>query len=224
MEYDILIKGLRNCNFEELCEDSVEEQVIENLDYDIYEDSEYGLGATKITIFPKESEIVVKIPLTHDSYNYNYSEEGIKPFIGAGEPDGWNYCKAENILYERAVKADIEYAFLETKLIGRARGNHPIYIQKKAEMLCERKDSYPKEPEKTQKMRTYCKDNYGRYFDAFWLLDFVESYSKDALQSLFTFLDNNAITDLHEGNLGYVDNLPVIVDYAGYYETDEGEE
>lgn len=222
MKYDILLKGLRDCNFEELCEDTVEEQILENLDYEIYEDWEYSLGATKITIFPKESEIVVKIPLTHDSFNY--SARGIKPFIGAGEPDGWNYCEAENILYERAIEADIEYAFLETKMIGIARDNHPIYIQKKAEMLCERKTSHPKEYEKTQGMRMYCKENSCRCFDDFWLLDFVEAYGKDTLQSLYTFLDANAITDLHEGNLGYIDNLPVIIDYAGYHETDEEEE
>ena len=125
--------------------------------------------------------------MTHDSYNY--STKGIKPFIGADEPDGWNYCEAETILYKRAIEEDIEYAFLETKFIGEARGNHPIYIQKKAEMLCERKSSYPKEYEKTQKMRMYCKDNYGSCFDEFWLLDFVEAYSEDALQSLYTFLD-----------------------------------
>ena len=41
-------------------------------------------------------------------------------------------------------------------------------------------------------------------------------FGKKLVKSLCEFIVENDINDLHENNIGYKDNLPVILDFSGY--------
>ena len=209
-----ILDALKECTFEELSEDSCTVDIFDACDIDFFAD-DFRIGATKFVLYPREGDYVVKIPFTHDSYNYNGE---VIPFERAQEPNGWDYCKAETIYFENAIVDGVDFAFLKTECIGFTGDWHPIYVQPQAEMLAERRSSHPKDWKSTAHAAQYCCENHHRCFDEYWIADFIECYDEQTLETLYDFLDAFAITDLHEGNLGYYEGKPVIVDYAGYWE------
>ena len=208
-----ILEGLKECCFEELSEDSCFSCVFEYCSPQVFENN-YNSGATKMILFPIEAkDYVIKIPFSHDSYNF----DEVMPFEGADEPERWNYCKAEELYYEAAEARGLDFVFLETKYIGEVH-DHPIYCQKKVEMLDSRRSSHPKDWKSTIIATSYCNSKSQECFSEFWITDFLEYYGTEMLDKLYCFLDDFNISDLHEGNLGYLNDIPVIVDYAGYHE------
>ena len=57
----------------------------------------------------------------------------------------------------------------------------------------------------------------GYCFNSYWLTDFKDYFGLHGLQKLFAFINKFGIEDLHDGNIGYVCGVPVLVDFAGYY-------
>ena len=50
-----------------------------------------------------------------------------------------------------------------------------------------------------------------------WAADFSAYYSDAEFADLCQFLDNYNVNDLHEANIGYIGNRPVIFDYSGWF-------
>ena len=50
---------------------------------------------------------------------------------------------------------------------------------------------------------------------------FVEKYGYDEFLKIADFLEWNGINDLHSGNIGYLGEQLVFIDYAGYYDPEE---
>lgn len=48
-----------------------------------------------------------------------------------------------------------------------------------------------------------------------WLVDLFEDYGQEEIQSFNAVLEDFCINDLHEGNVGYLHGVPVILDFAG---------
>jgi hypothetical protein len=136
-------------------------------------------------------------------------------FDGANANEGWDYCEAEVRYYDNAKESCIEDYFAKTWLIGTVHG-HPIYAQARAEMFegSTSTREYPKEKAKT--VSDYCHDMNYHCFNDWWLADFVDFFGMEALDKLQNFLENEGIEDLHDGNIGYVAGVPVLIDYAGY--------
>ena len=49
---------------------------------------------------------------------------------------------------------------------------------------------------------------------------FVEKYGYEEFMKIADFLEWNEINDLHSGNIGYVEDRVIFIDYAGYYDPD----
>jgi hypothetical protein len=136
-------------------------------------------------------------------------------FSGAFADNGWDYCESEVEYYKRAEEIEIQGFFAKTWCIGSVNG-HPIYAQVRAEMF-EGSTSTREYPSlKAKVVEEYC-DSHNIYcFNDWWLSDFVDFFGENALLKLDAFLEKYGIEDLHDGNLGYVEGVPVLVDYAGY--------
>ena len=216
LTYTEILKALSNCIFDELNEDNFYSNIISLMDTNILKKS-WNNGATKLVLTPPEEDFVIKIPFCGDSF----SDSGeLLFFEGAEEPDGWDYCLAELLIYNEALSFGVERFFLQTERIGYIHG-HPIYVQKKANVFGETNHVYKDYSlEQRQKARKIC-DEVG--FDSRpstlgWTSDFLDCYSKKDLKSLNDFIKTFHINDLHCDNLGYLNGSPVIIDYASYHE------
>lgn len=207
-----ILTALQDCDFTDLCDGNFFTQVIQCMDSSILPRS-YNTGATKLVLTPPGENFVIKIPFRGGKFGKKY-----EPFERAQEPDGWDYCKAEVIKYQKAKEIHVEQYFVETRYIGSVQG-HPIYIQEAVDIYNEVKDFDDYDDEHREKTRQTCKDLNIRCFNSGWLTDFLEYFSSQELIKLQEHLTNTCIGDLHGDNLGYLYNgQPVIVDYADYWE------
>lgn len=221
-EIKYILEGLANCHFDELCNENAE-SLIYDIVADDYED--FATGATKIVLIPEHAEYVIKIPFSHslqdisewdaelEEYVWDnfYQEFECAPFGGR-----WDYCCSEVEVYKMACEYNVAQYFLPIQHIGEFNG-HPVYVQEKVEMYdryMTTSHSYIDE----KNARESCKSRNLDMFNTAWCTDFILTYGIDAFSDLHEFFDVIGLTDLHDGNIGYYHDVPVIVDYAGYYE------
>ena len=60
---------------------------------------------------------------------------------------------------------------------------------------------------------------YGETFYIFnmeWLSDAFHFYGEKIFHKLLEFIRTVGINDLHDGNIGYIGNRPVLVDYSSF--------
>lgn len=154
-------------------------------------------GATKICIWHEVlCSWVIKVGYT----------EGVKHDYATIEYN--NYCKAE--------EAGFAHYFPETEYLGEF-GGRAFYIQQEAQ--CD-------EDQVTSDWYERLRDQYdeeGAEYDPDCLwdeIDCMEAEDKARLcfgdEALCSFLWENKVGDLHEGNFGYIRGCLVIVDFAGY--------
>ena len=217
-QIDIILNGLQNCIFDELTFDTCHKDILEHLDQTVFSLS-YEWGCTKLVLMPRNCNFVVKIPFYGDMLEKKNGTY-IQQFSGAKEPEGWNYCEAESILYTHAEEKEVEKYFLETYCIGFVH-EYPIYVQELAVVLNEAKPCYrelsDEEIARIEKVREFCRKKNTKRFDITWIADFIDYYGEEAWIKLDKFLHDFYITDLHSENIGYNSaGAPVIMDYAGY--------
>lgn len=194
-------------------------------------------GISKLAIVVEDLDIVFKLPFrgqfeeySFDSAEYHYGAEETKTapneedyweeFSGGMEiePNGarWNYCALEASLYHDAKEAGLAQYFAREIYIGEV-DNHPVYEQDKASILEDMPEKdYPyarreKTEEKCDSLGIDC-------FCPVWIEDFLDEYGVEEYRRLEKFLNEKHICDLHDGNLGYINGKPVLVDYTGYNE------
>lgn len=188
----------------------------------------YDNGATKGVLIFDDLDVVIKIPFQGCSGYYYTSEStdaeeksSFEAFQGAtvdDNPSGWDYCKRETELYEKARKAGVEEFFLEEEKLCEVNG-YPIYVQKKAHSI-----GYESmESKEIAAMRERI-DNLLEKVDTMrmsgnFITQLAVAYTFDKLCEFFDFCKEQGITDLHSSNYGYYNNKPIIVDYSGYYES-----
>lgn len=166
---------------------------------------------------------------TDELKSRHYKMEGYEDyceFSGADfdeESDGWDYCMVEQIRYEKAVDAGLETMFARTHFIGRVGGNeHPIYIQERCNMFDEayctsNKEKYNKRTSKDyEKVDTLRKEFDFHMINDDWILDFIIFFGEELLKKFVDFCFDMNIYDLHDGNIGYHDGIPCLVDYSSY--------
>ena len=179
-------------------------------------------GVSKVAIIPKEKNYVIKIPY----YGKYRKSNGIKcfdPYFSSISKSG-DYCKSEEIIYNKAKANGLDAFFAEIEQIGKIK-SIPIYVQRKAVIFED--VHYPEDDEEenlnerevsifktiTTKYSYLVEDEY---LPIGWMKDFIFSYGELAFDKLYNFLSDNDIQDLHSENIGYICERPVLVDFSGF--------
>ena len=218
-EFMPLEKGMR------LTEDTFENFM--NDDSGLVED--YAHGASKLVVFLKDANFVVKIPFTGYMIDCEYSDycDNYYDFEGAEEDDSgeyWDYCRTEEVMYQRAVAAGVEKYLLETKKIGEING-YPIYVQEKCVSFSGSSVKVPTNREKI-KSKNNLEDNniyaevLSSIFCFYCYLDIING--EDTYESFgrFNNFAEEYLSDIHNGNIGFnICGKPVILDYSGFHES-----
>ena len=222
MSNEEILQLFNTCTFDGiLTENDFEDKVLSNLPDDLKYHYEYG--ATKLVIILPDCDFVIKIPFSgsyqeiYQGKTDSYEEEYID-FENAGFEDcEWDYCKVEVNRYNLAKNIGIEKYFAKTECIGMIN-NYPIYIQQKAEIFAEVKDLNSYSEEKKSSTREKCDKEDLWCFNDCWLSDLLD-YCGDKIFSFFmSFIKDNDFDDLHSSNIGYINGVPVLVDYSGFNE------
>ena len=88
------------------------------------------------------------------------------------------------------------------------------YYDEESDHYSEDESKYTDEQRNSTKEK--CKENKISNFNNLWLTDFIQYYGADMFVKFSQFIRNNNINDLHDGNIGYIGNRPVLIDYSGW--------
>lgn len=235
-------------NFEEVTEDNFEDIFLKPLKMDSSISFSIAVdnGVSKGVLLIEGADEVIKIPFTGkydtDSYDgamsdYLYERENLpeEEWQHKEEPkwedyfdhfwcastqdeiDGWDYCERECEIYRQAREKGLEQYFAKEWCVGCAQG-HPIYVQERAKIYCDKEEYKRYTREQLNSTMDTCEKLDITCFNSVWISDFIESYGEAELLRLDSFLAEFHITDLHDGNIGYIDGFPVLVDYSNYNE------
>lgn len=174
-------------------------------------------GATKFVIL--NGKEVIKIPF---SGYFDHFAKDYYSFKGGLDYDPSDYCLKEIYLYHLAKKEKISSVFLKTN-IYEILPETRIYRQERiTETYFDSLSyAYPEELDEERQV-LYKKLSNGRSVLSDgsecwnWFIDVYLYYGANFYNRLIKFLDDNSIDDLHGENLGYIDNQPIILDYAGF--------
>ena len=97
----------------------------------------------------------------------------------------------------------------------------PLYAYKKANENPSFESGYVTEDEKTTIREMRSPLSQRSLAVAF---DFFSHYGMEEYSKLTNFLTKCGVNDLHQGNVGVIDDGPIIVDYGGYYEEEDEDE
>ena len=179
-------------------------------------------GVSKVAIIPKEKNYVIKIPY----YGVYRKSNGIKcfdPYFSSISKSS-DYCKSEEIIYNKAKANGLDTFFAEIEQIGKIKST-PIYVQRKAVIF---EDVYYPEDDEEENLNEHeisifktITTKYSdlvedEYLPISWMKDFICSYGELAFDKLYNFLSDNNIQDLHSENIGYICERPVLVDFSGF--------
>jgi len=156
-------------------------------------------GATRFVLVPddKEKDFVIKIP-----YNDNQYAPG----------HDWDYCATEEDRYYIAEEKGMSKYFAKIEFVGYVN-NYPIYVQEKCIMNIDYVSSVnADEIHETRSLSPY------RGIDPEWLTAFRLTYGKEAFFRFINFIQDLEWDDDLYYNVGFLNDLPVVVDYASYCE------
>lgn len=207
-ELNEILEALEDADFDSLHECSFYDQVVVSFKENYHKTFSYDTGATKgVLVFPN-LDFVIKIPFT-----YTGDDEEFRGADDSGE--GWNYCEVEEIKYQRAGTFGVEGCFAKTILVGRIDG-YPIYAQEKAKIFTKEGSPSPrKSEEEYERIEDIC-DSVGECFNRIWLSDAFDYFGEKVFYNLLEFINSFNISDLHDGNIGYIGMRPVLVDYSSF--------
>lgn len=147
-------------------------------------------------------------------------EDYFENFSGAACENHWDYCEVEAIRYRHAEQANIAVLFAKTEWIGNVH-KYPIYIQERCNMFQEESTSnqerYKSRTKSDYEEVNTLRNKYDFHsIDDNWVLDFLIYYGEEMFKKLADFIFNEDIYDLHNGNIGYINGRPCLVDYSSY--------
>lgn len=129
-----------------------------------------------------------------------------------------NYCQMEVDIYERACKENIEEFFAPCYFLEKY-DSVDIYVMERADLsynnlysdLYRRLSDEGRSDEEVEDIMMEVEDESG-YVE--WLFPYYMDYDK--FETFTDFLENADINDLHSGNIGYIGDRVVLIDYSGY--------
>ena len=191
---------------------------------------DWAEGETKLVIIPFDYNWVIKIPyngyagkrmtngtICHYADYFDYGSTDIRHF--------WDYCYTESCLYQKARTKKIAEIFAKEIYIGSING-YPIYAQQKAEGYDMEACSFSElkiTKEESEYLGSILQNNDTSVGPSFttstytWLADVLIYYGRVFLNKVLSFIKKNEISDLHSGNVGYINNRPVIIDYSSFH-------
>lgn len=165
-----------------------------------------GSGETRYAVIFKHENFVLKIP------RYGYCKE--------------DYCQAEICAYESAKKFRVERILLPIELYHTTSTGIAIYKQPKYSFSTSDGaynrdyDTYlnhrntPHRQPIVRRVTSQCYD--GNRISRQWMARVLQLYGKKFCRSFEAWTIENQVNDLHNSNTGWLDNKPIILDYAGY--------
>ena len=196
----------------------------------------YAFGISKLVVFIKDSNYVIKIPFTGKFPEFDHEtvvedfltkEETFTPFAHGSKYNSWDYCRRELDIYNKAVVYGLEDAFAAINLIGYIQGVLPVYLQERcvtfidkwesdASMECN-DEGYVQNEDLTKEQKKTMKCG-GRIYNLYWQSLLHNKLGTKKYRKLIKFLKKVDIYDLHNENVGYKeDNLePVFIDYSDW--------
>lgn len=221
----ILKKFMRSFPQDSFCEEDMYPCFIEYLPQTFY--SEWASGATKCIVLNHKWDFVIKVPLTGGFYYDGYEdedgdwhdEESYNEFLNANdlpmmtsENSCWDYCNAEAAIWDYAEEQGFSEFLAKTEYVGDLYG-HPIYVQEKVKPF-----DFPEYNEEYDKFcMDICESLDCFYLNGYWLTDALNYYGYEKLYRFLKFIKENHLNhDLHSGNIGYIGNKPVLLDYCGW--------
>ena len=168
----------------------------------------FGSGCTRFGFIFKEEGVCVKVP--------RYREEDE------------NYCEIEIKNYNSAKTYGIEQVLLAIEKITITKNGVEMYQQPKydfttGELAWDNANDkmYSELQNLYEQKKSVINYVWERYFNIemnkIWLTAVYKVYGKKFLLNLGRWVCANDINDLHNGNTGFLNNLPIILDYAGYH-------
>lgn len=149
----------------------------------------YTYGATKIVLmFAEIPNKVIKIPFQ----GYMHNNEIVLFNI--------DYCALEQSLYADCADKYKKY-MVPVEYIGKIN-NTCIYAQDKIEII--------EDSEETEDIVTIKNSE--------WYYYAIELYSKKEVDNFLAYCKTLSIFDLRNGNIGYLNDKPVLIDYGGYFD------
>lgn len=139
--------------------------------------------------------------------------------------DEWDEAAQEAMIYEAAKKQGLERILLFTTLFYVNQAGIKFYIQEKIDKSsCEldrdamkrlkekanKKNNKSKVREISHKMKSPPRDDL-------WTARAYQIYGKKFMKKFAELTRTYGINDLHRGNTGYLNNRPVLLDFAGYH-------
>lgn len=220
MQRDNLLELFRYCDFEDyISDDNYEDKILAHIPYNFK--YIYSSGVSKLCIIPIGADFVIKIPFNS---SWNDLDEVYEKFFCATDSfdHQWDYCFSELLVYNLSKSENVNKTFCKTRLLGQIN-NYPIYIQERATPLkCipekVKIDSNEIITETETPSVQYCKSHGFKCFSTVWIKDAMDFYGERRLNKILAFIKNNHIHDLHNGNIGYIGDRPVLLDFSGYNE------
>ena len=199
---DELISVLEDC-------DAIDNEIGDCLDAFADSHSRYiviSSGETRYAVIFKHDNFVLKIP------RYGNCAE--------------DYCQAEIRAYESAKKFRVERILLPIELYHTTSTGIAIYKQPKYSFSTSDGDynlnydtylsrrNIPNHTSIVRKITNECYD--GGRISRRWMARVLQLYGKKFCRSFEAWTNENQINDLHNSNTGWLNNKPIILDYAGY--------
>ena len=149
----------------------------------------YTYGATKIVImFAEIPNKVIKIPFQ----GYYHNNELILFNI--------DYCALEQSLYADCIDKYKKY-MVPVEYLGKIN-DISIYAQEKIEMIYDDEEA----------------EDIVSIKDSEWYYYAIELYGQAEVDAFLIYCRSLSIFDLREGNIGYLNEKPVLIDYGGFFD------
>lgn len=170
-------------------------------------DISIAYGASKLVLIPSDSDYVIKIPFgIYNNVDFCKIEEENYLRIKEDEPELAKYfaeCwRAGEVFVENEDNEDEEVKV-------------PIYIMRRT-IVDETKvsdASYNLYINSGGDEEDYCIDDEND--ETYSCFEFY--YGIEELERILDIIDTLGINDLHTGNVGFINNMPVFIDYSGFH-------
>lgn len=167
-----------------------------------HEGYEMHTGATRICVYHKDWDFVLK-------FDKEYQTTA--------------YCSLECYHYEMAKAYRVERVLLPIERVATFDNGLKVYRQAKFttgwhDLSNKDNKALRSAYEQTKHSKTFKKIYKGMHHDTheFWVARVTQLYGKKFMRSLENWISEYEVNDLHTGNIGLLNGVPVLLDYAGY--------
>ena len=129
--------------------------------------------------------------------------------------DCHEYCEREIDLYQKAICNRLEMCFPECAYIGTFQ-DIPLYAFRKAKCNYHSRNLFNEELEYIKTHKSPLSERNKSV-----AADLLKSWNEDIFEALSEFCYENEINDLHGNNVGWIDGKLVLIDFAGYSDSEE---